>query len=193
MHSTGEMLIKRFVFSYSFQIGFGLVSNQKACILFFHCNFSYHTETNIVTPKLFLGEKFQRDYLFITVTICRNLKKVIPSWQWNLFKQQQHWKALFHKHFYKTKKVDSFNTNGIKTINLIWWTWGDSNSRPPQCECGALPDPAYHGPFCAGICTHRRLIPTLDIRVFRHCQANTGTQMPGSSEALCHRQCCACQ
>ncbi|MBQ8587605.1 MAG: hypothetical protein IJ453_05920, partial [Oscillospiraceae bacterium] len=63
------------VFSYSFQIGFGLVSNQKACILFFHCNFSYHTETNIVTPKLFLGEKFQRDYLFITVTICRNLKK----------------------------------------------------------------------------------------------------------------------
>ena len=79
MHSTGEMLIKRFVFSYSFQIGFGLVSNQKACILFFHCNFSYHTETNIVTPKRFLGEKFQRDYLFITVTICRNLKKVIPS------------------------------------------------------------------------------------------------------------------
>ena len=20
-----------------------------------------------------------------------------------------------------------------------WWSWGDSNPRPPQCECGALP------------------------------------------------------
>ena len=31
-------------------------------------------------------------------------------------------KALWYKHFYKMKKVDSFNTNGIKTTNLIWWS-----------------------------------------------------------------------
>ena len=26
-----------------------------------------------------------------------------------------------------------------EATNSIWWTQGDSNPRPPQCECGALP------------------------------------------------------
>ena len=24
-------------------------------------------------------------------------------------------------------------------IKRIWWTWGDSNPRPPACKAGALP------------------------------------------------------
>ena len=49
------------------------------------------------------------------------------------------WKVLHHKRFCKKKKVDSFNTNGIKTINLIWSEWQDSNLRHPAPKAGALP------------------------------------------------------
>ena len=34
----------------------------------------------------------------------------------------------------KEKKVEK--TSEAKSN---WWTWGDSNSRPPECKSGALP------------------------------------------------------
>ncbi len=27
-----------------------------------------------------------------------------------------------------------------KVLNNSWWSWGDSNSPPLQCECSALPN-----------------------------------------------------
>ena len=40
--------------------------------------------------------------------------------QWNLPKDRNCRKALCHRHFCKKKKHDSFSTNGIITIVLIW-------------------------------------------------------------------------
>ena len=40
--------------------------------------------------------------------------------------------------FDKKKKVDSFNTNGIKIINLIWSEWRDLNPRHPAPKAGLL-------------------------------------------------------
>ena len=48
-------------------------------------------------------------------------------------------KPLQIKHFYKKNKADSFNTNGIKIIDLIWSEWRDLNPRHPAPKAGALP------------------------------------------------------
>ena len=45
---------------------------------------------------------------------------------------------LFCKDFRQKKKFDSFRYSRIKTIELIWSEWRDSNSRPPHPKCGAL-------------------------------------------------------
>ena len=55
--------------------------------------------------------------------ISKPTMKLTPKWKKP--------KTLYHKHFCKKKKVDSFRYSRIKTINLIWSEWRDSNSRHP--------------------------------------------------------------
>ena len=40
-----------------------------------------------------------------------------------------------------TKNADTANPENAFPVRLCrqWWTRSDSNRRPPQCECGALP------------------------------------------------------
>ena len=90
---------------------------------------------------------------------------------------------------YRTKK----ETHPFGWISFLVDLKGFEPSTPTMrmwCAPGPCVSRAL---FCDGICTHRGIIPALDIRVSRRCPANTGKQTPESSEALCHRQCCAHQ
>ena len=42
--------------------------------------------------------------------------------------------ALFESYHYRFKNQSLFQSAWYR----LWWTWGDSNPLPPQCECGAL-------------------------------------------------------
>ncbi len=48
-------------------------------------------------------------------------------------------KPLSCKDFRQKKKFDSFRYSRIKTIELIWSEWGDSNSRRLDPKSSALP------------------------------------------------------
>src|SRR5690606_23060008 len=47
------------------------------------------------------------------------------------------WKLLNNNH--KINPIVSRETKNT-VHGVLWWTWRESNSLPPQCECGALPD-----------------------------------------------------
>ena len=109
--------------------------------------------------KLFLGEKFQRDYCLCKKRASRVAKNHTRIPIMKLFPKDKGQKSLVPQTFWQKEKVDSFRYSRIKTINLIWLRRRDLNPRPPGYEPDELPDcstPRYFAFVSPIIIPHRR-------------------------------------
>jgi hypothetical protein len=90
------------------------------------------------------------------------------------------WHTLRHTH--ATLLHDQGTPLKIDSIGKDWWTWGDSNPRPPACKAGALPTELH---------AHDKNPCT--IRVFERLDGGTGVVCPsacpsGSTRAIINRR-----